>query len=266
MWIGVRSNPKSAMPCSATACPCASTIAAVSCTVLVPPSDSVLVAGVTVIVKLPRCASIGTSHAQPGRLELRDSRVHDRVDLGNGAVPVRGDPARCEWIPDAVAADLRQVNVVDPRDDASEHRLPGHDVLAVADGGDDVEVLEFVVRGSDRDRGRVEQARRTGDHRIDGRAFRSGDVDAVVELEQARPFEPVGEHRVPEARAGIAEVRADRMLLMERLDRPRICGRTRARKQREGEHRSYEQEANAHGSLDGNGPAKVSFASGLAGD
>ena len=126
-------------------------------------------------------------------------------------------------------------------DDPAQQRSAGEHVLAVVYGRRDVEVLELVARRPHEHRRAVDQARRAGHDRIDGRSLARGDVDAVVELEQARPLQAVGEHRVPEAGARVAEVGSDRMLLVERLDRPRVRGRVRA-----GHESRHEREEDEH--------------------
>ena len=71
-------------------------------------------------------------------------------------------------------------------------------------------------------RRRAEVVRRPVGDRVDRRAVRSSDVDALVEREEAGAVERVGEDPVLVDRARVAEDATDRVLLVERLERPRV--------------------------------------------
>ena len=141
------------------------------------------------------------------------------------------------------------MHVVVRAHDVAENRAAGDHLFTVADGGDDVEVLEDPVSfRANGDRRVVDVVDLPRDDGIDGRAVGGCDVDAVVEEERARPLQAVREHRVQEARARIAEVRPDRMLLVERLDRPGESRGAGARGERQGEAGDEQEESEAHGS------------------
>ena len=126
----------------------------------------------------------------------------------------------------------------------SDHRLLSDDFLALAHDRDDVEVLEdalvpLVLAGVDVQRRRAEVVRNPADHRIDRRAVGRGDVDALMEREEAGTVEAAGEHAVLVDGARIAEEAADRMLLVERLERPAVRRRGARRSERQRRHHGY---------------------------
>src|SRR5439155_2379402 len=71
----------------------------------------------------------------------------DRVHRGHRVVPVRGDAVARERVPDAAAPDPGEMDVVVRLHHVAENRPAGHDLLAVAHGRDDVEVLEDTASG-----------------------------------------------------------------------------------------------------------------------
>ena len=122
------------------------------------------------------------------------------------------------------AVQLGQVDVAAAAQDVAEQRHCGFDVLPGGDARGDVPVLEAAAAAAVDDEPLVHDRRHcSGRDRVDSRAVRSRDVDAIVELEgagtaQQRPLR----RRAREDRAGIAEVAADRVGTVERLDRPPV--------------------------------------------
>ena len=160
---------------------------------------------------------------------------------------VRGDAASRERIPDAPAANLGQMDVVVGVHHVPEDGASGNGLLSVRHRHGQMEVLEDAAAfGFHRDGSVIDVVHLSGDDRIHGRSCRRGDIDAVMEEEGARALQTVREHRVEEPRARIAEVRPNRMLLVKRLDRPRIGRRRRARAQRQTD--GQKEDSKAHGS------------------
>src|SRR5207253_56255 len=83
--------------------------------------------------------------------------------------------------------------------------------------------------------------------RVDRSPVGRGDVDALVEREEAGPVEPAGEDAVLEHSAWIAEEAPNRVLLVERLERPRIGRRAARDGERRREQDEYESERAQHG-------------------
>ena len=108
--------------------------------------------------------------------------------------------------------------------DAAEHRLERGDVLALADRRDDVPVLEGVaVVGGDDDRLAASYVDDARADRVDGSAVRCGDVDAEVEGEDALAVQACQGGRAAEAGSRIPEGAADRVRLVEGLERPVVA-------------------------------------------
>ena len=126
--------------------------------------------------------------------------------------------------------------VAERRLDVAEHRFAREHVLALADDRDDVEELErHVVVGDDVQRRCAHVVRRAVLDRIDRRPVRRRDVDALMEREEARAVERAGEDPVLVDRPRVAEEGANRVLPVERLERPGIRrgGARRGKRQRE---------------------------------
>src|ERR1051326_2267232 len=70
-------------------------------------------------------------------------------------------------------------------------------------------------------------------HRVDRRAVAGRDVDALVEREDAVAAERVVQDAAVVDRAGVAEEAPDRVLPVERLERPRVRARRPRREQGE---------------------------------
>ena len=203
-----------------------------------------------------RLGNDGDSSAHGERIELAQRSVlakENSRDGGTRRVAIRRKPAAREWVPDRGAANLTQMHVTERLPDAAQHRLPGDDLFAVADLRGDVVVLErSFLAGVDRNLVAADDVGRSRDNWIDRRAVGRRDVDAVVEEERAGSREAVVEDGAKKDGAWIAEVRADRVLLVEGLDRPRVRGNTGARDERgAAEERDENGKAEAHGSLDG---------------
>ena len=148
-------------------------------------------------------------------------------------VDVRRDPAPLERVQRATVRDLREVDVLGPGRDVAEHRLLPPYPLPVVHRELQVEVLEGrVAPRRDRHRRPVQQPRPPGRDRVDGRPRARVDVDPVVEPERAGPFESVLAEREQEGHPRVAEVPADRMLAVERLQRPRVGLRAAGRCER----------------------------------
>ena len=117
------------------------------------------------------------------------------------------------------AAQLREMEVACPRLDGAENRAAAVDGLPFEDERMDVDVAVLGGQRSNLEPRCAEEVRDAVGNRIDGRATRRSDVDAVVEAEPARTLD-AGGRLVEEHRTRVPEVRADRMGLVERLDRP----------------------------------------------
>src|SRR5207302_3946028 len=88
---------------------------------------------------------------------------------------------------------------------------------------------------------------RAAHDRVDRRSVGCGDVDALVEREEAGPVETSREDAVLEHRAWIAEEAPNRMLFVERLDRPRVRRRAARGGERQHECGEYESGRAQHG-------------------
>ena len=142
-------------------------------------------------------------------------------------VGVRRQVASLQRVHRMRAVDLGEVHVAERRLHVAEDRPLRVHLLALADDRDDVEVLEDERVAGDRarvdvQRRRAEVMRGPARHGIDRRAVRRGDVDPLMEREEAGALEPAREHAVQVHGARVAEEAADRVLLRERLDRPRV--------------------------------------------
>lgn len=142
-------------------------------------------------------------------------------------VAIRRERARPQRVDDRAAALLREVHVRPRLRDVPDHRAVRGDALPRADAGDDVPVLEGDAARPVDDHGvvRVQRmgARDAVEGRVDGGPVRRRDVDPEVDA--------VALARDPR----VAEVAADGMLLVERLDRPAVRreGRRRGRERDE---------------------------------
>ena len=172
---------------------------------------------------------------------VADQRVANRRPR---VVDVRRQVTFLQRVDRVSTVDLGQVHVTEGRLHVSDHRVLSDDLLALADDGDDVEVLEdalvaLVLAGVDVQRRRAEVVRNPADHRIDRRSVGRGDVDSLMEREEAGTVEAACEHAVLVHRARIAEEAADRMLLVERLERPAVRRRGARRGERQRRHDGY---------------------------
>ena len=159
---------------------------------------------------------------QPGL--VADERVANRRPR---VVGVRRQVSLLQRVDRLRSVDLRQVHVTERRLHISDHRVLCDDLLALAHDRDDVEVLEdalvpLVLAGVDVERRRAEVVRDSADDRVDRRSVRRGDVDSLMEREEAGPVEATCEHAVLVDGPRVAEVPADRMLLVERSKRPAV--------------------------------------------
>ena len=189
--------------------------------------------------------------AQPARLlddavlVLDEDPRHRRA----GVVRVRRQVAALQRVDDMPVPDLRDVHVTVRCLHVAEDRLPRRHVLPLADDADDVEVLE------DRRAAGGDEVHRRGPlvadtavrDRVDRRSVGRRDVDALVEGEAAGSLDPVLAHVGHEDGARVAEEAADRMLPVERLDRPRI--RDSPGRESQGYEDDGEDEAMSHGPL-----------------
>jgi hypothetical protein len=118
--------------------------------------------------------------------------------------------------------------------DVADHRAVGGDVLARRDAGDDVPVLEGDAAGSVDDHGFVGVQRVEARDAVEGRVHR-GPV-------RRRDVDPEMDGVALAGDPRVSEVAADRVLLVERLDRPAVGG--------EGRRRSRERDDRGRDSCD----------------
>src|SRR5207245_3182704 len=131
--------------------------------------------------------------------------------------------------------DLGEVQMERPRGDVTNDGAAAAYELPFDDGRFDVDVLEFDSGRAHGDNRRAQDVNATVGDRIDGRPTVRGDVDAVVEAEETWAAE-AQRRLVEEDRSWVAEVAADRVRPVERLQRPRIrsSGRSERRRRDQG--------------------------------
>ena len=131
--------------------------------------------------------------------------------------------------------------------DVSEERLLCNYLRVVQDQRRDVEVLKRPTEPRVDDQFvAADDVGGSGHHRIDSRSVRGRDVDAVVKGEFTGSLDAVVEEGEREDRARVAEVRADRMLLVKRPHRPRVGPGARRREEREQADHDEKREAVGH--------------------